>query len=117
MTELVITDHALVRYLERHVGLDFKSYRAEITAKCKTAALAGAAHLEIDGLRFVFGRENETGRIRVKTILTADMATHYHRPVLEKNQLWEQRLKEDLRKSRRDRTHTKIRKSKSGGRK
>lgn len=47
MRPIIITDHAIVRYLERVYGLDLESLKQEITAKIKPAIEIGAASVRI----------------------------------------------------------------------
>lgn len=49
-----VSDHALVRYLERVHNFDFQPYRDEIlTDKVKTALMLGATGYKINGVNFV----------------------------------------------------------------
>ena len=45
-----VTDHAVLRYLQRLHGLDIEAVRAEIATKVWRAALAGASGVRHDGL-------------------------------------------------------------------
>ena len=49
MSKIIVTDHALVRYLERVAGLDLDPYRHHIASLVNEAAAAGAATITIDG--------------------------------------------------------------------
>ena len=49
-----ITDHALVRYLERVHGVDVEQARQRIAEDTKHAVETGAAALKKDGLRYIF---------------------------------------------------------------
>lgn len=42
MSRLSVTDHAVVRYLERELGLDIESVRDDIACKVESAASVGA---------------------------------------------------------------------------
>lgn len=60
-----VTDHALVRYMERVMGLDLTPVRAEIERRAALAVTLGATASRQDGFRFVID-----GR-RVITVLYA----------------------------------------------
>lgn len=53
MTRPVVTDHALVRYLERVCGIDLDGYRREIEARTAHAVEVGACALISEGWRYV----------------------------------------------------------------
>ncbi|WP_349295258.1 hypothetical protein ABEB22_18420 (plasmid) [Thioclava sp. 'Guangxiensis'] len=59
-----VTDHALVRYMERVMGLDLAAVRAEIEARVAMAVSLGATATRQDGFRFVLDGP------RVITIMT-----------------------------------------------
>lgn len=53
-----VTDHAVLRYLERHCGVDVEAIRAELTVKgidtaaefgCETVILGNGARLKLTG--------------------------------------------------------------------
>ncbi|MAA97802.1 MAG: hypothetical protein CMN87_15515 [Stappia sp.] len=48
-----VTDHAVLRYLERAHGLDVDAVRAHIAGRAMTAAELGALAVKIEGVRFV----------------------------------------------------------------
>lgn len=50
---LRITDHALLRYLERAQGVDVESVRRKIRRKVQRGHEAGAVGVLVDGVRFV----------------------------------------------------------------
>jgi hypothetical protein len=58
---VVVTDHAVIRYLERVRGLDVEAIRAEIAAECSAAVAVGATRLRRGDLDY---------RIRGKSITT-----------------------------------------------
>lgn len=70
---LTVTDHAIVRYLERVGGFDVPGLRRQIAHRVREAADAGAANVTIDGVVFVFG-ENDHGKA-VVTIMLRDEVT------------------------------------------
>lgn len=47
-----ITDHAVVRYLERVKGIDIDAVRAEITAVVRRGVSYGAQSVILDGMRY-----------------------------------------------------------------
>lgn len=47
-----VTDHAVLRYLERVRGFDVEAVRRHIAITCAAAASAGAANLKAEGVRF-----------------------------------------------------------------
>lgn len=47
-----VTDHAVLRYLQRVVGIDVEQYRRLIAVKCATAAAVGARAVVSEGLRY-----------------------------------------------------------------
>lgn len=56
---IVVTDHAVVRYLERAMGLNVELVREHILSICGDAAAFGAVCVRAEGLRF----EIAAGRI------------------------------------------------------
>lgn len=49
-----VTDHAIVRYLQRAKGFDMDAVRTHIADTCRVAISAGATRLKIEGVEFVF---------------------------------------------------------------
>ena len=49
----VVSDHALLRYLERKHGLDVESLRAEIREACRDGVRFGAKAVLADGVKFI----------------------------------------------------------------
>ena len=72
-TRTEVSDHAIIRYLERVHGYDIDALRANIAARVDEAACAGAVAVVIDGFRYVF-QDGDRGPV-LTTILTAQMAT------------------------------------------
>ena len=76
MSAPVISDHALLRFLERGAGCDVEVLRAQLSASLRRAHLAarsmgGSDHLiKIDGLTFVVRGETVT------TVLPSGTASH-----------------------------------------
>ena len=54
MTEIIVTDHALVRWLERARGIEMEDIRAELAENARPFAKIGAMHAEVGGLWLVF---------------------------------------------------------------
>lgn len=50
-----VTDHAVVRYLERVGGFDIAALRAEIARRCDPAYSIGASSIIIEGFAFLIG--------------------------------------------------------------
>lgn len=48
----IITDHALLRYLERVIGIDVASHRQELEVKLAQAVELGAVALVSEGWRY-----------------------------------------------------------------
>lgn len=48
-----VTDHAVIRYLERVHGIDIDAYRAEIAEKVAVGVKLRASGVVIDGYRYV----------------------------------------------------------------
>ena len=52
MKPLHITDHALIRYIERVYGIDLDPIKAEIAGKLASSIKVGAASVKIDGITY-----------------------------------------------------------------
>ncbi|MCU0902424.1 MAG: hypothetical protein MUE83_00935 [Tabrizicola sp.] len=72
-----ITDHALVRFLERVGGVDVDGLRQALSRSLEEAARLGAAAVVIDGYRYVL-RVDEDGPILV-TVEPFTQASPIHR--------------------------------------
>ena len=48
-----ITDHALLRYLERHLGVDVEAHRRDMQRAVERGVEEGACGVLTEGLRFV----------------------------------------------------------------
>lgn len=64
-----VTDHALIRYLERARGIDIELIREHIALLCGPAAAVGAKNLRRDGVCYVL-RGNTVVTVRPDTGLT-----------------------------------------------
>lgn len=51
-----VSDHAVLRYLERIGGIDVEHLRRQIALRCDQAARAGAIGLVIDGHTYVIAQ-------------------------------------------------------------
>lgn len=63
-----VSDHAIVRYLERVQGYDILRLKAEIGRRVDAAAQAGASAVIIDGFSFQLTRD-ASGHAIVSTVL------------------------------------------------
>lgn len=52
---LLVTDHAIVRYLERVGGFDIDSLRKQIASRCEAGASIGATSVIAEGFAFLIG--------------------------------------------------------------
>lgn len=68
-----ITDHALIRYLERSMGLNCEQLRRELGARVDAAYRDGACGVVIDGNSFRIGKD-AIGPV-VTTVLDGTMGT------------------------------------------
>lgn len=51
---ITVTDHAVVRYLERVLGMNVGAIREQIEDDCRAAMSVGAASLKKDGFQYHF---------------------------------------------------------------
>lgn len=72
-----VSDHAVLRYLERVGGFDIERLRRDIEERVRDAAGAGARGVVIDGFRF-FIREDAAGDHVVTTVIRKDLASDDH---------------------------------------
>lgn len=70
---VIITDHAVLRYLERVLELDVDELRARLAKEIEAAAKIGAKSLTTAGATFVFERSRCSQHIHVTTVLTPKM--------------------------------------------
>lgn len=57
---LRVTDHAVLRYMERVLGFDIEGVREHIKAICAPAAAIGATCLRAEGVKFEFTASTNT---------------------------------------------------------
>ena len=77
MNKTIITDHALIRWIERIQGIDLSAFRMEIASTCAAAIAAGASCVITDRGTFVLASG------KVVTILEPGERpgrTHYRPP-------------------------------------
>ncbi|MDQ0454694.1 hypothetical protein [Rhizobium paknamense] len=65
-TIAVVTDHAVLRFLERRHGIDVEAIRAEIRDLCTTGVRFGAAKVIADGMKFVIQDQDVVTCFRVQ---------------------------------------------------
>ncbi|WP_151720199.1 hypothetical protein [Gemmobacter serpentinus] len=56
---VVITDHAVLRYLERVGGFQIEALRAALAARLQPGAATGAGAVVIDGYAYVIARRDD----------------------------------------------------------
>ena len=67
MKRPAVTDHAVIRYLERARGMDIDRVRAEIAELCRRGLDQGACGVKVEGLEF---------RIEDGVVVTCQHPTH-----------------------------------------
>ena len=75
---IIVTDHALLRYVERVFGLDIEMVRTHIEKSVRGPAIAGATTTTIDGYVYCL-KERGNGAVAVTTILDTDMRAKRYR--------------------------------------
>jgi hypothetical protein len=65
---IAVSDHALVRYLERVGGFDLSKLRQELGTRVADAAKAGATTVTMEGFAYRIGRDAD-GRPVLLTVL------------------------------------------------
>lgn len=73
-----VSDHAIVRYLERVQGMDIAELRLTIARRVDYAASLGASAVIIEGFRYVFAAD-ESGTPIVVTVRPLAMVTPIRR--------------------------------------
>jgi hypothetical protein len=70
---VTITEHALLRYLERIWEIDLDALRTRLATDIQAAAALGAKSYTTNGATFIFERNHITGGIVVATVVTDKM--------------------------------------------
>ena len=70
-----VSDHAVLRYIERHYGVDVEKVRKQIEAKATPAAQIGAAVFGFENLKFVLANNGQDGVVTVTTVLDRHMGS------------------------------------------
>ena len=74
--DLSVSDHAVLRYLERRHGMDIEAIRLHLAGRAMNAARLGAVAVQIENVR-LFMRDNATvdgcTRVSVVTVGTLEM--------------------------------------------
>lgn len=68
MPEVVVSDHAIVRYLERVGGFDVERLRRQIAEMVAPVAKLGGSGMTRDGLTYVINH-NDDGTVVVTTVV------------------------------------------------
>lgn len=72
-----VSDHAVLRYLERVGGFDIEALRRDIRDRVHRAAEAGASGVVIDGFRFCVRMDREGGLV-ITTVIPGDLPSDDH---------------------------------------
>jgi hypothetical protein len=72
-----VSDHAVLRYLERVGGFDIEALRRDIRDRVYKAADAGASGVVVDGFRYCIRADREGGRV-ITTVIDGDWASDDH---------------------------------------
>ena len=72
-----VSDHAIIRYLERVGGFDINQLRQQIGIRVSDAAKSGASAVLVDGFEFVI-RRDESGKLVVTTVLDPSKQKRRH---------------------------------------
>lgn len=72
-----VSDHAVLRYLERVGGFDIEALRCDIRDRVWKAADSGASCVVIDGFRFCIRMDREGGRV-ITTVIAGDLPSDDH---------------------------------------
>lgn len=63
-----VTDHAVLRYLERVQGIDVEAVRNDLGCRVDAAVQAGAAATVSDGIRYVLVEDRLVSCVPVKSV-------------------------------------------------
>ena len=82
---VILSDHAVLRYLERILEIDLVPLRERLARDILRVASSGARTFTMDGVTFVF-EQTPAGDLCVVTVLTDKMrrATHHRRASRDK---------------------------------
>lgn len=69
-----VTDHALIRFLERAGGFQIEKLRREIEKKVYRSAPEGATGIKVDGVNFVIVSDGQE-RV-ITTVMDSDWVNH-----------------------------------------
>lgn len=72
-----ISDHAILRYLERVGGFEIERLRKQLEVRLSRTAVPGAASVLIDGYRYLL-KIGPTGLVVVTVLEKNDKATNQH---------------------------------------
>lgn len=87
MTKVHVSDHALLRYIERKYGFCFDQFRSELESLVSGAAAAKAYSFTVGDLKFCLAPPTPDGSVTIKTVLLRSMKTkHLKKKPLKKNQ-------------------------------
>ncbi len=73
---VIVSDHALLRYLERGMKIDVEAARAAIEALCQRGADRDAQTVLHGGLRYVLRRQSEETVVVSTTLVKRDDYVH-----------------------------------------
>lgn len=72
MKKVEVTDHALLRYLERKYSIDVEALRREIAKEVECAVIMGATYFHEGSTKFCFAKRPDGG-YAVTTVLHRSM--------------------------------------------
>lgn len=75
---VTITEHALLRYLERILEINIDAIRARLAKDIQAAAALGAKTYTTNGATFILERNHVTKGIVVTTVVTEKMRRNIH---------------------------------------
>ena len=67
-SRLLVSDHAIIRYLERVGGFDIDGLRRSIGQRCDAGHAAGASSVIIDGFAFLIGDDQIITVVHAETM-------------------------------------------------
>ena len=71
--KVMVSDHAVLRYVERAMGVDVEKIRREIEKQAMAAAALGASRINVNGLRYCLSAPRLGGFVAVTTALKPSM--------------------------------------------